>query len=1467
MTGSPEFFEGRTSAWFHEQFGEPTRVQAEGWRTIGGGAHALLAAPTGSGKTLAAFLVAIDRTLSEEDGEPGWRVVYVSPLKALVHDIERNLRAPLAGVARVGERLGQETRPLSVDVRTGDTPQRERQRMSRSPGQILVTTPESLFLLLGSKARANFRTTTTVIVDEIHALCGTKRGAHLAVSLERLARLADAEPQRIGLSATAHPLDRVAAFLGGDREVSVVDASAPPALEIEVRLPPPAPATSPLDEAARKPKGGSILSQLTKERATVGGSLASHEPERGLWADLVPEIFASIQRARSTIVFVNGRASAERLTQRLNERAGEVLARAHHGSVSHEERAAVEDLLKAGRVRAIVATSSLELGIDMGAVDQVLLVESPPSVASALQRVGRAGHSVGDTSFGRIYPKYPADLLEASVVAERMAAGAIEAVRELENPLDVLAQQLVAMVADSPTSVSELGRLVRRSAPFRELPEDALTATLDMLSGRYPSTDFADLSPRLAWDRSTDVLTARKGAAMLTRLSGGTIPDRGAFPVVVGEGGPRVGELDEEMVFESREGDVFLLGTSSWRIEEITRDRVHVSPAPGEPGRMPFWRGDRISRDPELGRAIGEFTRSLGAHADRDQAIAFALDRSPLDRRSAASLVDFVFEQREHTGSLPTDRSITIERFRDELGDWRICILTPFGARLHAPWALAIEETLGRKNGQEVAVIVTDDGLSLRLAETSEPPPLDDLFPDPEALEDLVVARVSRSSLFASLFRENAVRSLLIARRRADQRTPLWAQRLKAKNLLSVVERYPDFPIVLETYRQALSDVFDLGALTDLLRGVDESRIRVDEVETRRASPFARSLVFAFVSAFLYETDAPGMERRAQALTLDRSLLRELLGQADLRELLDADAIAEVEDELQRVAEERRARDADELHDLLRRVGDLDSLELCARTTEDPGAWLDRLEEERRAARVRLNGVERWIAAEDAGLFRDAFGCAPPAGLPATFLDTVEEPLEAFVRRYSRTHGPFLPTELTARYGLPASSFLPVLERLEREGVVLQGEFLPLGRRIEWCDVEVLRRIKRRTLAKLRGSLTAVDPASFARALATWHGVDAEQGSARALGDVLVQLEGRPILWSSYVTEVLPARLSNFQPRALDPLSASGEFVWIGRGAKGARDGRIAIVRRARAAELIDVPEGDAPDEGLAGALYRALEERGASFLFELERALDGEHASATNRDVEAALWELVWAGWITNDTFLPLRALLGPKRRRGAESAIGGRWSTVRSLVTPTPSPTERAVARCEMLLARYGLVARDMVRAEELTGGFAGLRRTLDAFEEVGRVRRGWFVDGLGGAQFAFRGHLEVLRRPASTEPQVLVLGVDDPAQPYGTLFPWPGSDERERPIRRTKGARVVLVDGHPVLLRSASKLTTFEAAPERRAAALRALADSRGPRGRRAKPLLMIDGVPALESALAPELERAGFVRDYQGFTSPL
>ena len=936
-------FSDATREWLEGAFRAPTAAQTGAWRAISSGRNALVVAPTGSGKTLAAFLWAIDKLARRERPPQKERlaVLYISPLKALAVDIERNLRSPLYGIRATSQRLNVAPPEISVGVRTGDTPADDRRRFQTQPPDILITTPESLFLLLTSQAREAMRFIDTVIVDEVHAIAGNKRGAHLAVSLERLDALLPRPAQRIGLSATVRPHEEIARFLGGASEVEVVAPPAEKKWDLQVRVP--------VEDMA-------TLGQSTGD--VYSGSAAGAEERTSIWPHVEQELLELIRDHKSTIIFANSRRLSERLCSRLNELADEEVVRAHHGSVAREQRLIIEEDLKAGRLPAVVATSSLELGIDMGAVDLVVQVEAPNSVASGLQRVGRAGHHVGAVSRGIFFPKFRGDLLESAVVVERMKRGAIEQTLFPRNPLDVLGQQIVAMVAMDEWGVDDLEALVRRAAPFAELPRGALESVLDMLSGRYPSDEFAELRPRINWDRATDKLLPRQNAQRLAVTSGGTIPDRGLFGVYLAtEKGPRVGELDEEMVYESRPGDIFVLGASSWLIEDITHDRVLVSPAPGRAGKMPFWHGDALGRPLELGVALGAFVREL--EEGGETRARSRLEKAGLDERAVDNLLQYLREQKDATGALPDDRTIVIERFRDELGDWRLCIHSMFGAQVHAPWAQAIEARLRERLGISVQCMHTDDGIVVRVIDTDETPPTDALFLEPEEVNDAVVGEVGNSALFASRFRECAARSLLLPKRRPGQRTPLWQQRQKSAQLLQVASKYGSFPIMLETFRECLQDVFDVPSLQELMGKIRSREVRVVDVETALPSPFASSLQFSYVAAFMYEGDAPLAERRAQALSLDRSLLAEIMGHEELRELLDAAALDELELELQLLTDKRKIRSADALHDALRFVGDLSIEGISMRCTDnrEAGAWAQGLESSNRGNTGRLQFI------------------------------------------------------------------------------------------------------------------------------------------------------------------------------------------------------------------------------------------------------------------------------------------------------------------------------------------------------------------------------------------------------------------------------------------------------------------------------------------------------------------------------
>ena len=1418
-----EAFSPRTRKWFERAFAGPTPAQELGWPAIAKGGNVLIQAPTGSGKTLAAFLIGIDR-LNASPGE-GLRLLYVSPLKALNYDIERNLRSPLAGLAS----------NLSVGVRTGDTPADERRRMQKTPFDILITTPESLFLLLTSQARETLRGIETVILDEVHAVAGTKRGAHLALSLERLESLVEGPFQRIGLSATQRPLAEIGRFVAGsERDIELVDAGTRKELDLEVVVP--------LEDMRELGSTADLSVPPLADGVMLGTGV--EQSSRSIWPSIYPAILELVRQHRSTIVFVNNRRLAERLALRLNELAEEEIARAHHGSVAREQRVVVEELLKAGQIPCLVATSSLELGIDMGAVDLVIQVESPKSVARGLQRVGRAGHDLHSVSRGRIFPKFRADLLECAVVARAMREGAIEETRIPRNTLDVLSQQIVAICADEEVSVDELHSLVRRAYPFSDLSRAQLENVLDMLAGRYPSDEFAELRPRIVWDRTAGIVRGRTGARRLAVTNAGTIPDRGLFGVyLVGDGG-RVGELDEEMVYEAREGQTFLLGASTWRIEDITRDRVLVSPAPGVPGVAPFWKGEGVGRPAELGEKIGRASRELVALSD-DKAETVLRGEYHLDTRAARNLVTYLREQEGATGVVPSDRSIVVERFRDEIGDWRVCLLTPFGGRVHAPWAMALAARLRDSLGIDAQSIWSDDGIALHFPDADVPPPLSDLLLDPGDVEELVIAELGQSALFGSRFRENASRALLIPRRRPGQRTPLWQQRLKAQSLLQVARRYPQFPIVLETYRECLQDVFDLPALRKILKGIQTRELDLVEVETVSASPFASSLLFDYVATYMYEDDTPPEERRAQALSLDRGLLRELMGVEELRELLDLGAIEQVESSLRLTP-----RNADELHDLLRRAGPLVEGEY------DRG-FAETLLRERRAIRFRLDDVEPLAAVEDAGLVRDAFGAVPPGGVPNVFLEPVSDALAGVLRRYARTHGPFTTGEVADRFGLESAVVETELEGLERDEKLVRGELRPGGSEREWCDPDVLRRIRRATLAVLRREVEPADQAALGRFLPAWHGI----GRRQTLREALVPLQGLALPVSLWESDVLPRRVPAYRPADLDALCASGDLVWIGAGLD-----RVAVYFRDDAG-LLGRPAAEAPPEGVAHVAVRTALGQGALFWADLLSKTELDPAEAL-----AALWDLVWAGEVTNDSWAPLRASRRydaprPERNRrrfmrsraSAPSPTQGRWSRAGSLF---PESLDRR-ALAELLLERQGIVTRDCVRGEGIKGGYGAVYAELRALETLGVCRRGYFVEGLGGAQFALPGAVERLRELRAearvvAERDVLVLAAADPAQPYGAAVPWP----RRAGARaaRVAGAWVVLLDGEAVLFveRGGRSLVPLrEPEPEWLRPALAALVAHVRSGGAKRLAVERFDGVPVVESDAMILLVESGFL----------
>ena len=1509
-------FSAITREWFTSTFAAPTTAQSDAWAAIADGKNTLVVAPTGSGKTLAAFLWALDSLAACADRRPGTRVLYVSPLKALAVDVERNLRTPLAGLTRIAERRGLRPPDISVGVRSGDTPPARRRQLIAQPPDVLITTPESLFLMLTSAARETLAGVQTVIVDEIHAIAGGKRGAHLALSLERLDELREGRPaQRIGLSATVRPPEELARFLSGPSPTTIVAPPSAKTVELTVQVPVP------------------DMANLTNNT---------------IWPDVEARLVDLIESHSSTIVFANSRRLAERLTARLNEIHAErsgisllpeanpqvaggapahimgsgqtfgappVLARAHHGSVSKEQRAVVEEALKRGQLKAVVATSSLELGIDMGAVDLVIQVEAPPSVASGLQRIGRAGHQVGEVSRGVLLPKHRTDLIGCAVSVQRMLAGQIETMRVPANPLDILAQHTVAASALEPLDADRWFDTVRRAAPFATLPRSVYEATLDLLSGKYPSTEFAELRPRLVYDRDTGTLTARPGAQRLAVTSGGAIPDRGLFTVYLAseaEKPSRVGELDEEMVYESRPGDVISLGATSWRITEITHDRVLVIPAPGEPARLPFWRGDEVGRPAELGAALGAFTGELAG-----------LDRAAFDKRCAALGFDdyatenlwvLLDDQRTATAVVPTDTTLVVERFRDELGDWRVILHSPYGLRVHGPLALAVGRRLRERHGIDEKPTAADDGIVVRLPDTvDETPPGAELFVfDADEIDPIVTAEVGGSALFASRFRECAARALLLPRRHPGRRSPLWHQRQRAARLLDVARKYPDFPIVLETIRECLQDVYDVPAVAELMAGIAQRRIRVLEAETAQPSPFAASLLFGYVGAFMYEGDTPLAERRAAALSLDSTLLAQLLGRVELRELLDPEVIAATGRQLQHLSDDRLARDAEAVADLLRLLGPLTADEVTARASVADGTdirgWLEGLRASRRALTVSFAGRSWWVAIEDIGRLRDGVGAAVPLGVPATFSEEVADPLGELLGRYARTHTPFTTAEAAARFGLGLRVTADVLGRLADAGTsearLVPGDFVAAGELSsgtggeQWCDADVLRILRRRSLAALRAQVEPVSTAAYARFLPAWHRVGGAANGLDGLVSVIDQLAGVRMPASALEPLVLAPRMADYSPAMLDELLASGEITWSGAGSISGSDGWIAL-HVADSASLTLTAPAEIELTDTHRAILDTLAGGGAYFFRQL--AAHGH----TESELKSALWELIWAGWVTGDTFAPVRAVLGgtgsrkrstPAHRahrpprlsrysvanpqhRSTDATVAGRWS---ALPAPEPDSTLRAHYQAELLLNRHGVLTKGAVAAEGVPGGFATLYKVLSTFEEAGRCQRGYFVESLGGAQFAVASTVDRLRSyldgvdPERPDYRALVLAAADPANPYGAALPWPTSTGESpgpgaRPGRKA-GALVVLVDGELAwfLERGGRSLLTFTNDPAADHAAAMALADLVA--ARRVTSILIerVDGVPALQPRGGPSpaadaltgLLEAGFARTPRG-----
>lgn len=1529
-------FKPAVAGWFEDVFAEPTDVQTQAWDAISQANHALLVAPTGSGKTLAAFLWSLNNLMEREgqialplrDGDNaggaaprvsdprtsergGVKVLYISPLKALGVDIERNLRVPLAGIARVAQRLGVDEPDISIGIRSGDTPQSERNRQLRKPPDVLITTPESAYLMLTSKAAGILASVDTVIIDEIHAIAGSKRGVHMALTMERLAQVAG-EFQRIGLSATVRPLDTVANFLGGGRPVEIIAPPAEKKWQLDIHVPVEDMSDLPTPEA------GSTIGELTVDDPL---GITTNEPlteqllddasvsadsalpvAKSIWPFIEQAVYDEVMQHRSTLIFVNSRRTAERLTSRLNEiwasihdpdslspekrrdpsqlmkqtdvagKAPAVIARAHHGSVSKDERAMTETMLKEGALRAVVSTSSLELGIDMGAVELVIQVEAPPAVASGLQRIGRAGHVVGATSHGSFYPKHRSDLLQTTVVVQKMVEGGIEKLHIPTNPLDVLAQHTVAAVAAAPEGLTadDWYDTVVRAWPYRDLAREVFDSVIDLVSGVYPSTDFAELRPRVVYDRVTGVMTPRPGAQRVAVTNAGTIPDRGMFGVFIagGEGAPRrVGELDEEMVYESRVGDVFTLGASSWRIEDITRDQVIVTPAPGHTGRLPFWSGDAAGRPYELGQAIGAFRRE--AHSNPDLI-------THTDEWAKDNLRAFLHEQWEATGSIPDDSTLVMERFKDELGDWRIVLHSPFGRGVNAPWALAVGARVAERTGMDAQAVAGDDGIVLRLPEGEAEPDASLFAFDPDEIEDLVTEQVGGSALFASRFRECAARALLLPRRNPGARSPLWQQRQRAEQLLDVARKYPSFPIILETVRECLQDVYDVPSLVDVTRDLAHRKVRIAEVTTEQPSPFASSLLFNYTGAFMYEGDSPLAEKRAAALALDPALLAKLLGTVELRELLEPEIIAEVHAQLQRTDPSRRPRTSEQVADMLRMIGPVPVDELAEHTDVPLQTLHQQLSH--RIMEVRIGGRVHLAQSQDAALLRDGLGIPVPPGIPAQ-VEPITDALEQLVSRWARSRGPFVLRELADAFSLSVSIAHSTIAGMDS---VIEGHYRQGIDDVEYCANEVLRVIRSRSLARARAQTEPVSPATFGRFLPEWNSVaPVIEGATGALRRptlrgadgvyaVLEQLAGVRLPASAWESMVLPSRVGDYSPVMLDELTSNGEVLIVGAGKAGSSDPWVMLLPADYAAGL--VPVRDEEISGLTGLQESivALLSRGGGFLFadiyrDISREATGGTSDMSTTDqrgldvpvgldasvgagtdapsteqVREALWGLVEMGLVSPDSFAPIRTRLSAhgsgrtahrQKRRPQRSRLRmgrtsfaqtqranptppdmtGRWSLT---IAASPDATARSAAQGEAWLDRYGVVTRGSVVSEDVLGGFALAYKVLSGFEESGKALRGYVIEGLGAAQFSTPAVIDRLRGMSdapdvtgwpsgTTTPDTVVLAACDPANPYGAALPWPAQGPS-----RAAGALVVLIDGLCVahLTRGGKTLTTF-------------------------------------------------------------
>jgi ATP-dependent helicase Lhr and Lhr-like helicase len=1458
--------------WFRSALGEPTPAQVHGWPSIAAGKNTLILAPTGSGKTLAAFLACLDSLWREQTLPAGVRVLYISPLKALNNDIYRNLQLPLEGVTNAALDMGLSLPALQVAVRTGDTPAAERQRLIRKPPHILITTPESLHLLLTSRARETLRSVTHCIVDEIHSLCPNKRGVFTALLLERLAALAPKGFVRIGLSATQRPLEEVAHFLGGSddgrkpRPVTVIDCGLRKDLDLQVVMP---------------------VEQF--------GAL----PERTIWPSIYRLLSNLIRQHRSTIIFANNRRTVERITACLNAEEETVsgnlaVARAHHGSVSLEVRQQTEQALKDGRLPAVVSTASLELGIDMGAVDLVCQVESPGNIARALQRVGRAGHLVGQRSKGRLIPKMPGDLLEQAVLAREMIRGNVEPLRVPTNCLDILAQQIVAMVAMDDWQVNDLLRVVRRAYPFRDLTAQALDTVLEMLSGRYrfspdeaaapkqpalrPSQTLAALQPRISWDRIHQRLLALPGSQQLAVVAGGTIPDTGQYGVYTSTG-VRIGELDEEFIYERRVGDTFLLGTTPWLLDRIEQNRVIVLPAQAAPAMVPFWRGEQAGRSLDLGRAIGRFLGELAPRLDEPSCLEWLERDCHLDAAAARNLRDYVRRQQARTGVVPTDRRIVVEASRDQLGDWQVFVLSPLGNRIHLGLRLALEHRLRQRLGYSPQIMHHNNGLLIRLTDSKEPilDVLEGITPD--NVRQRIVEELSDSALFALRFRQNAARALLLPRLAAGKRSPLWLQRLRGRDLLQVARRHADFPIVAETYRECLQDHLDLGEVEQFLADVQSGAIEVATCRLEAASPFAEDLLFAFTAAFMYEFNGTDAEPTGTP-AIDNALLDQLLGGGKER-LIHPQAVAQVEGRLRGVG--RLPRSATEMAEWLRRLGDLTPEEL-----QGPMAgFVAELEQDGRAVQMELNGVpapqvgnhdsggtrsRRWILAEEADTYRRAFG------LVQTAPEQQNQAAESILQRFLDTHALIGLDDILTRYPLQQKWAQHKLEQWANSGRAVVLEQVNAGETVQWSAPGNLEQVQRSTLALLRREVVTCPPQQFADFLARWQYAHPESrcSGSDGLKEVLARLEGLPLPAPVWEQAVLPARVTGYQPSWLDECLASGQWLWTSNGGESGA-GAVCFLQR----ENLYPPPLSATQEALseaAGLVLQCLRTRGALFVPDIAR-----HTGLLPGPVRSALWDLVRRGVVTNDGFDPVRRGEQPttapptpgsarnltRGRLRAPTVPEARWSLV-----PWEQPD---VARCALhqtkqLLRRYGVVARELASMDNRMLPWRVLHEVLRRLEMTGEVRRGYFVEGLSGAQFALPEAARLLQEtglaPTSTAPAVLLHSLD-PANLFGSGAPLdiPLLDGGTRPLLRRPGNWLVFRAGHPILIveQQGKRLTAIDSASQDDlAAAVACLPKILNSERQRRLRVEEWNGKPVSTTPGRELLETVGFVRDYQAMT---